>query len=95
MATVGNESIARRGGSMQYSRKEFVRLAAAAAAGGLLLGGLAGTRKAVAHAGMPAYVTNALEHQTYDMYQEWFSWLRSAGVPGYLVHLQHRFWLTR
>jgi aryl-phospho-beta-D-glucosidase BglC (GH1 family) len=33
---------------------------------------------------MPSYITNALEHQTYDMFQEWFDWLRSAGVPGYL-----------
>jgi aryl-phospho-beta-D-glucosidase BglC (GH1 family) len=33
---------------------------------------------------MPSYITNALEHQTYDMFTEWFSWLRRAGVPGYL-----------
>jgi aryl-phospho-beta-D-glucosidase BglC (GH1 family) len=33
---------------------------------------------------MPTEVTNALEHQTYDMFTEWFSWLRRAGVPGYL-----------
>ena len=68
---------------MQYSRKEFLTSAASAAAGGLLLGGLP-PRRATAHAGMPAYITNALEHQTYDMFQEWFSWLRRAGVPGYL-----------
>jgi Cellulase (glycosyl hydrolase family 5) len=65
------------------TRKGFITLAASAGAGGLLLGGLAGKR-AAAHTGMPAYITNALEHQTYDMYQEWFAWLRSAGVPGYL-----------
>jgi aryl-phospho-beta-D-glucosidase BglC (GH1 family) len=33
---------------------------------------------------MSTEVTNALEHQTYDMFSEWFSWLRRAGVPGYL-----------
>jgi aryl-phospho-beta-D-glucosidase BglC (GH1 family) len=65
------------------ARKEFVRLAASAGAGGLLLGGLP-PRRATAHAGMPAYITNALEHQTYDMFQEWFSWLRRAGAKGYL-----------
>jgi hypothetical protein len=68
------------------TRKDFVALAASAAsagAGGLLLGGLP-PRRAYAHTGMPAYVTNALEHQTYDMYQEWFSWLRRAGAKGYL-----------
>src|SRR5215210_9517419 len=65
------------------TRKEFITLAASAGAGGLLLGGLP-ARRAAAHAGMPSYVTNALEHQTYDMFSEWFSWLRSAGVKGYL-----------
>ena len=68
---------------MQYSRKEFLTSAATAAAGGLLLGGLP-ARRACAHAGMPSYITNALEHQTYDMFQEWFSWLRRAGAKGYL-----------
>src|SRR5215211_7022756 len=65
------------------TRKEFITLAASAGAGGLLLGALPG-RRASAHAGMPSYITNALEHQTYDMFQGWFSWLRSAGVEGYL-----------
>src|SRR5215213_9870206 len=65
------------------TRKGFIRLAASAGAGGLLLGGLP-ARRASAHAGMPSYITNALEHQTYDMFQGWFSWLRSVGVPGYL-----------
>jgi hypothetical protein len=65
------------------TRKEFITLAASAGAGGLLLGGLP-ARRASAHAGMPSYITNALEHQTYDMFQGWFSWLRSAGVEGYL-----------
>src|SRR5215211_2472285 len=65
------------------TRKEFMALAASAGAGGLLLGGLP-ARRAIAHAGMPSYITNALEHQTYDMYQQWFSWLRSAGRKGYL-----------
>src|SRR5215213_11481575 len=65
------------------TRKGFIRLAASAGAGGLLLDGLP-ARRASAHAGMPAYITNALEHQTYDMFTEWFAWLRSAGVPGYL-----------
>jgi aryl-phospho-beta-D-glucosidase BglC (GH1 family) len=66
-----------------FTRKEFITLAASAGAGGLLLGGLP-PRRAAAHAGMPSYITNALEHQTYDMFTEWFSWLRSAGVEGYL-----------
>jgi Cellulase (glycosyl hydrolase family 5) len=83
MTNVKGESIARRGGSMQYSRKDFITLAASAGAGSLLLGGLP-VRRAVAHVGMPSYITNALEHQAYDMYQEWFDWLRSAGVKGYL-----------
>src|SRR3712207_3677221 len=83
MANVKNESIARRGESMRYTRKDFITLAASAGAGGLLLGGLP-ARRATAHAGMPAYITNALEHQTYDMYQEWFAWLRRAGVKGYM-----------
>ena len=65
------------------TRKDFMALAASAGAGGLLFGALPG-RRASAHEGMPAYITNALEHQTYDMFQGWFSWLRSAGVPGYL-----------
>jgi Cellulase (glycosyl hydrolase family 5) len=65
------------------TRKEFMALAASAGAGGLLFGGLPG-RRAIAHAGMPSYITNALEHQTYDMFTEWFAWLRNAGVPGYL-----------
>jgi hypothetical protein len=65
------------------TRKGFIALAASAGAGGLLFGGLGGSR-AAAHDGLPAEVTNALEHQTYDMFQEWFSWLRNAGVPGYL-----------
>ncbi len=68
---------------MQYTRKEFITLAASAGAGGLLFGGLP-ARRASAHAGMPAYITNALENQTHDMFTEWFAWLRSAGVPGYL-----------
>jgi hypothetical protein len=68
---------------MRYTRKDFVTLAASAGAGSLLLGGLAG-RRASAHAGMPSYITNALEHQTYDMFTEWFAWLRSAGRKGYL-----------
>jgi hypothetical protein len=68
---------------MKYTRKDFIALAASAGAGSLLLGGLAGSRSA-AHEVMPAEITNALEHQTYDMFTEWFSWLRSAGVPGYL-----------
>ncbi len=68
---------------MRYTRKDFITLAASAGAGGLLFGGLP-ARRAAAHVGMPAYITNALEHQTYDMFTEWFSWLRSAGVPGYL-----------
>jgi len=68
---------------MQYSRKEFITLAASAGAGSLLLGGLP-ARRVAAHAEVPSYITNALEHQTYDMYQEWFSWLRSAGVKGYM-----------
>jgi len=68
---------------MRYTRKDFITLAASAGAGGLLLGGLP-ARRAIAHAGMPSYITNALEHQTYDMYQQWFSWLRSAGRKGYL-----------
>jgi hypothetical protein len=71
-----------RKGTM-FTRKEFVRLAASAGAGGLLLGGLP-PRRATAHAGMPAYITNALEHQTYDMFSRWFSWLRRAGAKGYL-----------
>jgi hypothetical protein len=65
------------------TRKDFITLAASAGAGGLLLGALP-ARRAAAHTGMPAYITNALEHQTYDMYTEWFAWLRSAGVEGYL-----------
>jgi hypothetical protein len=65
------------------TRKDFMALAASAGAGGLLFGALPG-RRASAHEGMPAYITNALEHQTYDMFQGWFSWLRSVGVPGYL-----------
>jgi hypothetical protein len=67
----------------RYTRKEFVTLAASAGAGGLLLGVLP-ARRAYAHAGMPAEITNALEHQTYDMFTGWFSWLRRAGVKGYL-----------
>ena len=47
------------------------------------MGGLP-PRRAYAHEGMPAYITNALEHQTYDMYQEWFAWLRRAGAKGYM-----------
>jgi aryl-phospho-beta-D-glucosidase BglC (GH1 family) len=65
------------------TRKDFITRAASAGVGGLLLGGLP-ARRAAAHAEMPAYITNALEHQTYDMFQGWFSWLRSAGVEGYL-----------
>jgi len=68
---------------MKNTRKDFIALAASAGAGSLLLGGLAG-RRIAAHEVMPAEITNALEHQSYDMFQEWFSWLRSAGVPGYL-----------
>jgi len=68
---------------MRYTRKDFITLAASAGAGGLLFGALP-ARRAAAHSGMPAYITNALEHQTYDMFTEWFSWLRNAGVPGYL-----------
>jgi Cellulase (glycosyl hydrolase family 5) len=83
MTNVKDESIARRGGSMRYTRKDFITLAASAGAGSLLLGGLP-ARSAYAHAGMPSYITNALEHQTYDMYQEWVSWLRRAGAKGYL-----------
>src|SRR5215212_6280615 len=83
MTNVKDESIARREGSMRYTRKEFITLAASAGAGGLLFGSLP-ARMASAHTGMPAYITNALEHQTYDMYTEWFAWLRDAGVPGYL-----------
>jgi len=67
----------------RYTRKGFMTLAASAGAGGLLLGGLAG-RRATAHEGIPAYITNALEHQTYDMYTEWFAWLRRAGAKGYM-----------
>jgi hypothetical protein len=68
-----------------YTRKEFMALAASASlgAGSLLLGGLP-PRRAAAHEGMPSYITNALEHQTYDMFTEWFSWLRRAGTKGYL-----------
>jgi aryl-phospho-beta-D-glucosidase BglC (GH1 family) len=65
------------------TRKEFMALTASAGAGGLLLGGLP-PRRAAAHEGMPSYITNALEHQTYDMFTEWFSWLRRAGTKGYL-----------
>jgi hypothetical protein len=65
------------------TRKEFMALTASAGAGSLLLGGLP-PRRAAAHEGMPSYITNALEHQTYDMFTEWFSWLRRAGTKGYL-----------
>ncbi|MDQ3864633.1 MAG: glycoside hydrolase family 5 protein [Actinomycetota bacterium] len=65
------------------TRKDFITLAASAGAGSLLLGALP-HRRASAHAGMPSYITNALEHQTYDMYTEWAAWLRNAGRPGYL-----------
>jgi hypothetical protein len=68
---------------MKYTRKDLIALAASAGAGGLLLSDLLGRRTA-AHEGMPAEITNALEHQTYDMFQEWFAWLRDAGVKGYL-----------
>ena len=68
---------------MKYTRKDFIALAASAGAGSLLLGGLP-ARRIAAHEGMPAEITNALEHKTYDMFSEWFAWLRSAGVPGYL-----------
>ncbi len=68
---------------MKYTRRDFIALAATAGSGSLLLGGLPGRRTA-AHEGMPAEITNALEHQTYDMFSEWVAWLRNAGVPGYL-----------
>jgi hypothetical protein len=70
--------------SVRYTRKGFIALAASAGAGTLFFGAPPGGRRAVAHGGMPAEVTNALEHQTYDMFTGWFSWLNSAGVPGYL-----------
>jgi aryl-phospho-beta-D-glucosidase BglC (GH1 family) len=69
---------------MRYTRKEFVTLAAATGVGGLLGGALPQRRAAAAYDGLPAYITNALEHQTYEMFQGWFSWLRSAGAKGYL-----------
>jgi hypothetical protein len=69
---------------VRYTRKDFITLAASAGAGSLLLGALP-ARRASAHAGMPTYITNALEHQTYDLFQGWFAWLKSAGVPGFLA----------
>jgi hypothetical protein len=68
---------------MKYTRRDFLAVAASVGAGSLLLSDLL-VRRIAAHEGMPAEITNALEHQTYDMYQEWFAWLRRAGVPGYL-----------
>jgi Cellulase (glycosyl hydrolase family 5) len=41
-------------------------------------------RDSNAHATNPPEVTNALEHQTYDMYAEWFAWLEASGKPGFL-----------
>ena len=58
-------------------------LAASVGAGSLIPTGLL-NKKSMAHEGTPPEVTNALEHQTYDMFQEWFAWLKKAGVPGYL-----------
>src|SRR5215210_8926596 len=75
--SAGHSPTLARRKSTRYTRKDFITLAASAGAGGLLFGGLP-ARRAAAHAGMPDYITKDLEHQTYDMFTEWFAWLRRA-----------------
>lgn len=64
---------------MRFTRKDFLKLSLTAGAGVALLP-ITRRKEAVA----APVAENALENQTFQMYDEWFAWLNRAGVPGYV-----------
>jgi hypothetical protein len=65
---------------MELSRRDFIGMAGGAGAAAML-GLFPG--QAQAHTNLPASVTDAITHRTYDGIHSWTNWLKKYGVKGF------------